>query len=69
MKRDLSPRELEVAMLIAQGLLNKEISRKLNITVHTVKRFISLIFEKTGCRNRVELAIKYHYLTDLGVGI
>jgi DNA-binding NarL/FixJ family response regulator len=38
-----------------QGLLNKEISTKMNITANTVKNYIYNIYQKTKVDNRVEL--------------
>lgn len=51
----LSDREEEIVTLIAQGLRNDEIGKKLNISTGTVKNHLSNIFKKTGYKNRVEL--------------
>lgn len=59
----LSKREREVADLVAQGLSNQEMADKLYISVRTVKAHLTSIFSKTGCRDRLELAVKmknYH---------
>jgi len=53
----LSKREREVADLVAQGLSNQEIADKLYISVRTVKAHLTSIFSKTGCRDRLELAV------------
>jgi DNA-binding NarL/FixJ family response regulator len=50
----LSPRETEILRMIAEGLGNKEIASKLNISDHTVKFHISSIFAKLGAANRAE---------------
>jgi two-component system, NarL family, response regulator YdfI len=50
----LSPREIEILRMIAEGLGNKEIASKLNISDHTVKFHISSIFAKLGAANRAE---------------
>jgi NarL family two-component system response regulator YdfI len=50
----LSPREIEVLRMIAEGLANKEIASKLSISDHTVKFHISSIFAKLGASNRAE---------------
>ncbi len=50
----LTPRELEVLPLLAQGLLNKEIADKLDITERTVKFHVSSILGKLGAGNRTE---------------
>jgi NarL family two-component system response regulator YdfI len=50
----LTPREIEVLRMIADGLGNKEIASKLSISDHTVKFHISSIFAKLGASNRAE---------------
>jgi DNA-binding NarL/FixJ family response regulator len=54
----LTRREHEVAMLIADGLSNKEIARQLKITVGTVKHYVHQILEKTDLRGRVSIATR-----------
>jgi DNA-binding NarL/FixJ family response regulator len=53
-REPLTPRELEVLRLLAQGLLNKEIARRLSITERTVKFHVSAILAKLGAGNRTE---------------
>jgi len=55
--RILSPREIEVLRMIAEGLGNKEIASKLGISDHTVKFHISAIFAKLGASSRTEAVI------------
>jgi NarL family two-component system response regulator YdfI len=50
----LTPRELEVLHLLAEGLPNKEIGRALEISEHTVKFHLSSIFGKLGATSRTE---------------
>ncbi len=50
----LSERELEVLQLIAVGDSNQEIADRLVITLDTVKRHVTHIFEKCGVHNRVQ---------------
>ena len=50
----LTPREIEVLRMIAEGLGNKEIASKLRISDHTVKFHISSIFDKLDASNRAE---------------
>jgi len=50
----LTPREVEVLRMIAEGLGNKEIASKLSISDHTVKFHISSILAKLGASNRAE---------------
>jgi DNA-binding NarL/FixJ family response regulator len=56
--RPLTPREEEVAALVAKGLKNREIAEALNIATGTVKIHLMHIFEKTGIRDRFELALQ-----------
>jgi DNA-binding NarL/FixJ family response regulator len=51
----LTPRELEVTKLIAEGLTSDEIAATLTIAKGTVNRHRDNILEKLGMRNRVEL--------------
>jgi DNA-binding NarL/FixJ family response regulator len=51
----LSPRELEVVKLIAEGFTSEEISEQLYISKKTVDRHRANVLEKLGMRNRVEL--------------
>ena len=54
--QSLTPRECEVAILIADGLSNKQIARRLGITIGTVKHYVHQILEKTGLHSRVAIA-------------
>jgi len=51
----LTPRELEVVKLIAEGLTGEEIAEQLVISKKTVDRHRANVLEKLGMRNRVEL--------------
>ncbi len=53
----LSDREKQIAFLVARGLKNKAIAEELNISENTVKRHLQSIFNKTGARDRLELAV------------
>lgn len=55
--RPLTPREKEVAALVAKGMKNREIAEALQIATGTVKIHLMHIFEKTGIRDRFELAL------------
>lgn len=58
----LSPRELEVMKLLAQGKLNKEIAYELYLAHDTVKNTITHALVKLGARNRTEAYIKMGWL-------
>ncbi len=55
--RPLTPREQQVASLVAKGMKNREIAEALRIATGTVKIHLMHIFEKTGIRDRFELAL------------
>jgi DNA-binding CsgD family transcriptional regulator len=50
----LTPRELEVLATLAEGLTNKAIARRLDISLHTVKFHVESLFRKLGARTRTE---------------
>ncbi|HZT54131.1 MAG TPA: LuxR C-terminal-related transcriptional regulator, partial [Gaiellaceae bacterium] len=52
----LSPREREVHELLAQGLTNEEIAKRLYISLSTTKVHVKHIYEKLGVRSRLEAA-------------
>lgn len=54
-KIDLTPREQSVLNLVAQGLMNKEIARRLDTSVRNVEKYVSRLFSKTGTNSRTEL--------------
>jgi DNA-binding NarL/FixJ family response regulator len=53
----LTPREEQVVALVAEGLGNRPISRELNLSEHTIKKYLFRIFEKLGVSSRVELVL------------
>lgn len=53
----LSPRESQLVTLLSRGLKNKEISHELGITEGTVKVYLSHLFQKSGTKDRFELAL------------
>ena len=55
----LSPREMEILALVAQGRSNKEIGNQLHISAGTVRIHLSHIYEKLHVRCRTEAAVKY----------
>src|SRR4028118_1134 len=52
---DFTPREQSVLDLVAQGLMNKEIARRLETSVRNVEKYVSRLFSKTGTNSRTEL--------------
>lgn len=53
---ELTPTELKVVQLVAQGLANKEIADKLNVSQRTIESHVSNMLNKTNLHNRTELA-------------
>lgn len=54
----LSERECEVVRLVQEGLKNRDIAERLQITEGTAKVYLHRIFEKVGVKSRTELAIR-----------
>jgi DNA-binding NarL/FixJ family response regulator len=53
----LTPRESQVVALVAEGMSNRDIARELNLSQHTVKKYLFRIFDKLGVSSRVELVL------------
>jgi DNA-binding NarL/FixJ family response regulator len=51
----LTERELQVVRCLAEGLTNREIAERLNLSRHTIKNYLFRIFDKLGVSSRVEL--------------
>jgi DNA-binding NarL/FixJ family response regulator len=51
----LSSRKVEVLRLLAAGRSNQQIANELVISLNTVRRHVSNVFDKTGAANRVEV--------------
>ena len=66
-KSNLSQRETEVMMMVAQGRSNKEIAFELFVSEGTVKAHISHIMSKLGLDRRTEL-VRYVLMNKLAVG-
>ncbi len=59
---DLTDREFDILLLVAEGLNNKEIADKLFLSEGTVRNYISSMLEKLSLRDRTQLAIYYYKL-------
>jgi len=53
----LTHREEQVVALVAEGLANRDVARQLNLSEHTIKKYLFRIFEKLGVSTRVELVL------------
>jgi DNA-binding NarL/FixJ family response regulator len=60
----LTSRETEVLVLIAEGLTNQEIARRLHVSTATVKTHINNLFSKAGLKDRAQ-AVRYAYANGL----
>lgn len=55
-QRPLTPRQTEIALLVADGLSDKQICSRLDIALPTLRTHLGQAFEKTGAANRAALA-------------
>mgnify|MGYP004653567751 FL=1 len=55
---ELTKQELCILELVAQGLINKEIAQKLNISTATTKAHLESIYKKLNAHNRVQAVVK-----------
>jgi DNA-binding NarL/FixJ family response regulator len=55
--RAITPRELDVMALVAEGLGNKAIARQLGIREQTVKNHLARLMSKLGLSNRVQVGL------------
>ena len=55
---ELTPRELEVLQLLAEGLANKTIAQRLAISEHTVKFHVNAIMSKLGAQSRTAAVVR-----------
>jgi DNA-binding NarL/FixJ family response regulator len=58
LEEPLTPRELEVLQLLAQGMANKTIARTLAISEHTVKFHVNAILAKLGAQSRTDAVVR-----------
>jgi DNA-binding CsgD family transcriptional regulator len=55
----LTPREVEVAKLVCEGLDNEQISKKLHIEYNTVRAHLGNIFRKVGVRGKARVILEF----------
>jgi two-component system nitrate/nitrite response regulator NarL len=58
----LTPREVEVIQLVAEGLPNKVIAQRLDVSEHTVKFHLNIIMKKLGAQSRTEAVVRAYRL-------
>lgn len=64
----MTARETQIAELVADGLSNRKIADRLNITERTVKAHLGVIFRKMGVSDRLQLALymnRHHQIADV----
>jgi DNA-binding NarL/FixJ family response regulator len=59
-KVKITRKELELLTRIGKGLSNKEIAAELRLKDGTIRNYISMLLQKTGLRNRTEIALYVH---------
>jgi DNA-binding NarL/FixJ family response regulator len=57
---DLSPRQLQILQLLAEGLTNREIAMRLGCKENTAKKHTIHVFDRTGMSTRVEAVIWFY---------
>ena len=61
---ELTPQERRVAVLVSEGLTNREVAARLFVSVNTVETHLRHLFQKLGVRSRTELAARFTDLRD-----
>lgn len=54
-----TPRQRQIAELVAQGLVNKDIAVRLCIAPGTVKEYLHKMTRRSGCENRTQIALAF----------
>jgi DNA-binding CsgD family transcriptional regulator len=55
---DLTPRQLEILLTLMEGASNRDIATRLGVSEQTVKNQLTIMYEKTGVQNRLQLALE-----------
>ena len=65
----VTKREKELISLVAEGLSNREIARRMFLSEHTVKNYLFRIFDKIGVSSRVELILHSTVRRTVGLDV
>ncbi len=63
----LNEREVRMLRMVSEGVTNREIAQRLNLSEQTVKNYLSMVFEKMGTRSRAQaatMALEYGWLRE-----
>ena len=63
----LTPKQFRVALLVTSGLKNAEIGVILGTTENMIKNILRDIYDRSGCSNRVELALLMVHEAEMGM--
>lgn len=63
----LTPKQFRVALLVTSGLKNSEIGMILGTTENMIKNILRDIYDRSGCSNRVELALLMVHEAETGM--
>jgi len=63
----LTPKQFRVALLVSSGLKNSEIAMVLRTTENMIKNILRDIYDRSGCSNRVELALLMVHEAEMGM--
>ena len=55
--QSLTPQQFRVLMMVAEGLLNKQIAYELDVSEATIKAHVTAIFRKLGVQNRTQAVL------------
>jgi DNA-binding NarL/FixJ family response regulator len=69
MQRILTPRELEVALLVACGKSNRAIAQHLSVSRRTIENHLHSIFSKLNVYSRTQLAFEVYKSSDLKIAV
>jgi DNA-binding NarL/FixJ family response regulator len=57
-QEDLTPRQIEILCALLEGSSNREIAARLGVREQTIKNQLSVMYEKLGVQNRLQLALE-----------
>ena len=63
----LTPKQFRVALLVTSGLKNSEIGMVLQTTENMIKNILRDVYDRSGCSNRVELALLLVHEAETGM--